>query len=77
MSLMESMDGTKCEKAHILYMKEMASIVIQVLYYHLILVCLDFASFSCLVGFAMLFSTRVFLIENPYLILSEGEVIWA
>ena len=42
----------------------------------LILVCLDFASFSCLAGFVVLFSTRVFLIRNPYLILKEGEVHW-
>ena len=28
-------------------------------------------------GVAVLFSTRVFLIGNPYLILREGEVLWA
>ena len=65
MSLVEFMDGTQCEKAHTLYMEGMATIVMHVLEYHLILVCLDFASFSSLAGFVVLFSTRVFLIGNP------------
>ena len=42
----------------------------------LILICLDFASYSCLVGFVVLFSTRVFLIGDPYLTHKEGEVLW-
>ena len=50
MSLVASMDGTQCEQAHILYMEGMVVIVIHVLDYHLVLVCLDFAFLSCLVG---------------------------
>ena len=44
------MDGTQCEKAHTLYMEGMATIVIHVWYYHLILVYLDFAFLCCLAG---------------------------
>ena len=76
MSLVAFMDGTQCEKAHTLYMEDLLAIVIHVLDYQLILVYLDFASFSCLAGFDVLFSTRVFLIGNPYLIDKEGEVHW-
>ena len=34
------------------------------------------AFFSYLVEIVVLFTTRVFLIGNPYLIVKEGEVLW-
>ena len=77
MTLVVSMDGIQCDKAHIIYMEGMAAIFIHVLIIILISVYLDFAFFSFLAGFVVLFSTRVFLIGNPYLILKEGDVHWA
>ena len=75
MSLVASMDGTQCEEALMLYMEGIATIIIHVLDYHfdigLFRLCIPLL-FSKVV---VLFSTRVFLIGNTYLILREGEVI--
>ena len=51
MSLVASMDGTKCELVHLLYMEKIAAFFMHVLDYLLILVSLDFASSCCLAGF--------------------------
>ena len=75
MSLVASMDGTQCEEALMLYMEGISTIVIHVLDYHLILVCLEFCFLLLFSRVVVLFSTRVFLIGNPYLILREGEVL--
>ena len=77
MRLVASMDGKKCDKAHTLYMEGMAAMVI-----HVLRLSVDIGLFRlCILLFfsrvVVLFSTRVFLIGNPYLILKEGVVIWA
>ena len=77
MSLVASMDGNQCEKDHTLYLEGMAAIFIHVLDYHLLLVCLDFCFLLLFSRVAVLFSIRVFLIGNAYLILKEGEVHWS
>ena len=74
MSLVASMDGTQCEEDLMLYTEGIETIFIHVLDSHLILVCLDFCFLLLFSRVAVLFSTRVFLIENPHLILREGEV---
>ena len=47
MSLVESMDGTQCEKAHILYMDGMATIVIHVLDYCFVYDLFRLLAFLC------------------------------
>ena len=64
MILVASMDGNQCEKAHMLYMEGMEAIFIHVLYYHFDIGMLR-------LSIPLLFSTRVFLIGNPYLICKE------
>ena len=57
------------------YMERISTIVIQVY----IIIAIGHFRVCFLLLFsrvAVLFSTRVFLVENPYLILREGEVIW-
>ena len=75
--LVGSMDGTQCEEVHLLYMERMVAFFIHVLDYHLILVCLNFCFLLLFSRVVVLFSTRVFLIRNPHLILREGEGLWA
>ena len=76
MILVANMDGTQCGEALMLYMEGIATIVIHVL----IIIDIGLFRLCFLLLFsrvAVLFSTRVFLVGNPYLILMEGEVIWA
>ena len=75
MSLVACMDGTQCEKAHMLYMDGMASILIHVLDYHFDVVMFIICILLLFSRVVVMFSTRVFLIGNPYLNLREGEVI--
>ena len=73
MSWKEHVDGTHCGEEHLLYMKRMVAILGVILL--IIFFCLFRLFFLLLFNrVAVLFSTRVFLIRNPYLILREGEV---
>ena len=75
MNLVEHMDGTHCGEVHLLYMERRETIVIHVW----IIIFLGLLRLCFLLLFsevAVLFSTRVFLVGNPYLILREGEVLW-
>ena len=68
------MDGTHCGEEKLLYMERRAAI----LWHAWIIICLGLFRLCFLLLFsrvAVLFSTRVFLVRNPYLILREGEVI--
>ena len=68
------MDGTNCGEEHLLYMERRAAIV----RHALIIIFLGLFRLCFLLLFSrvvVLFSTRVFPIGNPYLILREGEVI--
>ena len=59
-----------------IYMKGMETIVIDVLDYHFDVGLFRLCILLLFSSFVELFSTRVFLIGNPYLILREGEVNW-
>ena len=48
MSLVENMDGTQCEKVHLLYMERMGAFVNHFLVYHFDIVLLILASSCCL-----------------------------
>ena len=71
MILVASMDGTQCEMVHLIYMEKRESIVIHVLVYHFDIVLLRIFLLLLFSRLVVLFSTRVFPIENPYLILRE------
>ena len=76
MSLVENMDGTQCGEDLMLYMEGITTISIHVL----IIISIGIFRLFFLLMFrrvAVLFRTRVFLVRNPYLVLREGEVIWA
>ena len=75
MSLVAHMDGTQCGEVHLLYMERRAAIVIHVwiITFFGLLRLFFLLLFSRV---AVLFSTRVFLVGNPYLMLREGEVLW-
>ena len=75
MRLVASMDGTQCEEVHLLYMERMVAFVIHVLDYHFDIGLFRICFLLLFSRVAVLFSTRVFLIRNTYLILREGEVI--
>ena len=75
MSLVENMDGTQCGEALMLYMEGITTILIHVF----VIIAIGLFRLCFLLLFSrveVLFSTRVFLVGNPYLIFREGEVLW-
>ena len=77
MSLVENMDGTQCEEVQFIYMERMGAFVIHVLRLSFDIGLFRLCFLLLFSRVVVLFSTRVFLIGNPYLILREGEVLWA
>ena len=74
MSLVAHMEGTHGGEEHLLYMERMEAIFIHVF----IIIFLGLLRLFFLLLFsrvALMFSTRVFPVGNPYLILREGEVL--
>ena len=76
MSWKAHMDGTHGGEEHLLYMERRRTIVIHaclLFFFGMFRICF----LSLFSRVAVLFSKRVFMVGNPYLILTEGEVLWA